>query len=245
MTILPCVYKIIHVETNRCYVGHTSKKSHIRFNQHLRLLRTNKHHSKHLQNSWNKHKEESFLFEVIEYCTEETKIVREQHYIDSLNSEFNVERKAGTSRIGTTQPRNLVERQRVRMKGNSYTKGRIMPDDEKEHRAAMNRGSKRTLEQRATISEAMKGVPHPNAIGHIVTSETRRKIKEATDATRPTMNGKQHRQDSKEKASSSMKAFIEKNGHPSLGKKRSPETIERMRIAQRALAERKRSLKIP
>lgn len=49
----------------------------------------------------------------------------------------------------------------------------------------------------------MKGVPHPNAVGHIVTPETRLKIKLATDATRPTMKGKHHSEETKAKIKAS------------------------------------------
>lgn len=49
------------------------------------LLRNGKHHSKHMQNSWNMYGEECFSFEILEECDKNNVILREQFWIDELS----------------------------------------------------------------------------------------------------------------------------------------------------------------
>lgn len=59
------IYKIINLVNDKFYVGSTINKK-VRFRQHRKLLRGNRHHCKHLQASWNKYGEEKFDFRVVE-----------------------------------------------------------------------------------------------------------------------------------------------------------------------------------
>jgi group I intron endonuclease len=63
------IYKIINVVNNKFYVGSTTNKK-VRFRQHRKLLRGNRHHCKHLQASWNKYGENKFEFVVVEIVNE-------------------------------------------------------------------------------------------------------------------------------------------------------------------------------
>lgn len=89
------IYLIKNKITGDSYIGSASKSISSRWGYHKRDLRANKHHSSRLQNSWNKHGEESFLFEIIEECLPSACIEREQFYIDSLNPTFNMNPIAG------------------------------------------------------------------------------------------------------------------------------------------------------
>lgn len=85
------VYKITNIQTKKNYIG-SSKNVYKRFYQHIKSLFKNKHHSLHLQRSWNKYGPNSFVFEIIEIIDknnfkddkEYMKILRnrEQYYID-------------------------------------------------------------------------------------------------------------------------------------------------------------------
>lgn len=58
-----------------------------RWQHHREDARNNKHHSKAFQNAWNKHGEDAFLFEVIEYVEDPDQLIeREQHWIEALES---------------------------------------------------------------------------------------------------------------------------------------------------------------
>mgnify|MGYP001031583557 CR=1 FL=1 len=59
------IYKIINLVNDKFYVGSTVNKK-VRFREHRKQLRGNRHHCKHLQSAWNKYGEEKFVFKVIE-----------------------------------------------------------------------------------------------------------------------------------------------------------------------------------
>ena len=59
------IYKIINLVNDKFYVGSTTNKK-VRFRDHRKQLRGNRHHCKHLQSAWNKYGEVKFTFEVVE-----------------------------------------------------------------------------------------------------------------------------------------------------------------------------------
>lgn len=67
------IYKIINVVNNKFYVGSTTNKK-VRFRQHRKLLRGNRHHCKHLQASWNKYGEDKFEFVVVEEVAQDIEL---------------------------------------------------------------------------------------------------------------------------------------------------------------------------
>lgn len=77
------VYKIANKINGKIYVG-SAKDFSERWNRHLRQLRKGKHHSKHLQRAYDKYGEDNFSFEIIEICSEEQRLEREQYYLDAL-----------------------------------------------------------------------------------------------------------------------------------------------------------------
>lgn len=79
------VYKIINTVTNKVYVG-SSKEIEKRIKSHFSMLKKKKHHSVPLQNSYNVHGLKSFTFEIIEECLEPDLFIREQIWIDELDS---------------------------------------------------------------------------------------------------------------------------------------------------------------
>jgi hypothetical protein len=93
------IYRIVRLGTDQCYVGHTSLPPQKRWWGHQSLLKRGKHHAPYLQNVWNKEGHDAFAFEIVEECLEEDKVVREQYYMDTLNSCFNCAPSAG-SKLG-------------------------------------------------------------------------------------------------------------------------------------------------
>lgn len=83
------IYEIFNLENGKRYVG-SSKDLYNRLHEHLHNLNNNKAHNKHFQYSWNKHGEDSFIYGILEYCDEEVRFDREQHYINSLEPEYNL-----------------------------------------------------------------------------------------------------------------------------------------------------------
>lgn len=58
------LYAIIHVPTNKAYVG-SSVNIQRRKKEHLRMLRNGSHHCAYLQNAWAKYGEKEFVFKQI------------------------------------------------------------------------------------------------------------------------------------------------------------------------------------
>lgn len=82
------IYRIIHIETDRCYVGQ-SIDINKRWKQHILDLNAERHHAVHLQRAWTKYGDNAFTFEILEECNLENLTEREQFWMDNLLSEFN------------------------------------------------------------------------------------------------------------------------------------------------------------
>ena len=75
------IYKILCIGSGKPYIG-SAVCLNSRWACHRNLLRNKKHSNKHLQNSWNKYGEDSFVFSVIENCPNNGLRNREQYWID-------------------------------------------------------------------------------------------------------------------------------------------------------------------
>lgn len=88
------VYKI-ECTDGRCYVGSTAQSFKKRWLHHINQLKKNKHHSKYLQNVYNKHGLDYFSFSILEIVEDSNKIIeREQYWLDLLTPQLNVLRLA-------------------------------------------------------------------------------------------------------------------------------------------------------
>lgn len=91
------IYCITNKITGKRYVG-SAVNFRIRRNQHLHHLRNKNHHSRYLQNAWNKYRENNFVFLVLEEVDDVNNLLtREQWYLDNTNCEYNICRIAGSS----------------------------------------------------------------------------------------------------------------------------------------------------
>lgn len=79
------IYKISNIKNGKFYIGSSSNIKE-RFNHHKWELNNNRHINKHLQNSWNKHGQDNFEFEVIDsiFGDRDAGYKLEQWYLDSL-----------------------------------------------------------------------------------------------------------------------------------------------------------------
>ena len=75
------IYRILNTINGKIYIG-SSKDVNSRFAHHRSSLRKGGHHSPLLQRSWDKHGEDAFLFEIVELCSVEDLMVREQTWLD-------------------------------------------------------------------------------------------------------------------------------------------------------------------
>jgi len=92
------IYKIRNTISDECYVG-SAEYFKKRWWNHVHYLDRNEHHSPHLQRAWNKYGKNTFIFEVVEVVDNiKFLIEREQFWIGQLNPQYNVLKKAGSSK---------------------------------------------------------------------------------------------------------------------------------------------------
>lgn len=79
------IYKIVNTKTNKYYIGSAISVSK-RLATHKHQLINNKHFNKHLQYSWNKYGGKYFNFDLIEECSKDNLLNREEYYINLFKS---------------------------------------------------------------------------------------------------------------------------------------------------------------
>jgi group I intron endonuclease len=79
------IYTITNLKNSKIYVGSTIRSFYERRNSHKSSLRNKTHVNRHLQRAFNKHGEDSFLFEILEECNIEYCRAQEQYWINILN----------------------------------------------------------------------------------------------------------------------------------------------------------------
>jgi group I intron endonuclease len=138
---LGAIYIITNIINQKIYIGSTS--NHIRRKKdHFNKLRTNKHHSPHLQKSFNKYGEENFIFEILEHVENLNDLLdREQYYLDLYKS------------YDHTRGYNICK-----IAGN--TTGYSHTEETKAKISKINKGRTPSEETRKKISELRKGKKH-------------------------------------------------------------------------------------
>ena len=117
------IYKIQNKKNGKFYLGSTNNFKR-RKSEHISKLRSKTHFNKHLQNSYNKHGENSFEFKVIDKVRGDLK-ESEQYYLDNLNPHYNINKKADriieTSDDFTDEHKNKIRKSKLGSK-NSLAK---------------------------------------------------------------------------------------------------------------------------
>lgn len=84
------IYKIINTQNNKCYIG-SSVNIRKRCREHIIRLKNKSHPNQYLQNSFNKHGEVNFIFELVEDVLDiNDLLIREGYFISSLNPQYNL-----------------------------------------------------------------------------------------------------------------------------------------------------------
>lgn len=163
------IYQILNLSNGKRYIG-SAKCFRKRWACHLSGFRTGKHPNRKLLRSWLKHGKESFVFEILETCTDEKLIVREQHWIDASRPEYNLSPTAGNC-LGVKMTDQAKRKISERNLGNMYCVGRKLSEATKRAIGVANskrRGFKRSPEAVAKSAAKHRGMKRSD--------ETRRKI---------------------------------------------------------------------
>lgn len=131
------IYRIVCTTNGKTYVGSAAKSIKGRAACHLSLLQSGEHPNVYLQRAWQKHGEDAFEFFVLEHCSPEDCVVREQHWIDTLKSTYDADGYNICKIAGSRQ-------------------GCVLSEESKEKIALTKRGRKASETTRKKMSEAQK-----------------------------------------------------------------------------------------
>ena len=167
------IYQIINLTNMKVYVG--SAVDFIkRRGEHFNKLKRNVHHNIYLQNSYNKHGEDNFIFEILEFVKDNSVLLeRENYYIeltDCTNPEkgYNICPKAGNC-FGVYPSEETRKKMSLKSKGRpkseetkkrmgEYQKTRIRSEEEKERARNLNVGRKFSEQAKKNMGDARIGI---------------------------------------------------------------------------------------
>ena len=145
------IYAIVNNATNSMYIGSAVNVTR-RLRVHKHYLHQGKHPSKHLQNSFNKHSDVVFSFEIVEFVDDKTKLIeREQLWIDFFKPAYN-KRKIADSCLGVKRS------PEARAKMSAAQKGKKQSPETIAKRIAAIKGRPRPPHVRAKISASHMGI---------------------------------------------------------------------------------------
>ena len=154
------IYQIRNLVNNKIYIG-SSINLRKREKEHFRDLKNCKHHSKKLQRAFNKYGEQNFIFEIIEFIEDKSKLLEhEQYWMDR----FNVVKKGYNicSIAGSALGRKHSKQSRLKL--SLLNKGERNYFYNKHMYAELNPfyGKKHTEETKLKISKANSGINNGN-----------------------------------------------------------------------------------
>ncbi len=163
MPYAPCeggIYAIFNTITEHRYIG-SAKHFKRRKYAHFKKLRNNIHPNPHLQAAFNKYGESAFIFEIVEVVSDMSILTeREQHYLDTLNPEYNI-RRIATSNIGIKFGPRSEKFKQFMSENMTGQPGVKWTDERKASHGEKLRGRKRTPEVIENYASKQRGVPCP------------------------------------------------------------------------------------
>lgn len=262
------IYGIWNTENGKVYVGSTC--GNVGFNRrwqlHKRQLTANVHINTHLQYAWNKYGADAFEFRIIEECTDEVLVSREQAWMDhygSMNPErgYNI-RGAGSHGEVSEETR---EKLSLALRGRKHSREHVKKV------ALANTGRKCTEETKAKLraftgersswfgkhhSEETKKKIRETHSGKPKTEEHRKKLRESLLGDKSPWYGRRHSEESKRKIREGnlgrkpsdetrrkMGEWQKGEKSPWYGKNHSDATKEKMKLAAKLIWEKRKAEK--
>ncbi len=148
------VYEIRNVANGNKYIG-SSVNINKRFKEHIRDLRSNRHHSIRLQRAWNKYREGSFVFEILKEVSIPELKKEEQILLDECINK-NMFYNMTFDSTAPSRGRKFSKKERNRM---SETAKKLMSNPEYKKRVMeASKIARDNPEVRKKISDAHKGI---------------------------------------------------------------------------------------
>ena len=170
--IVSGIYEIRNTLDGHRYVGSAINMQR-RWIKHVSDLNNNKHHSRHLQNAWNKYGATCFKFDILEYCFLPALVSREQFYMDTLIPEYNISPTA-YSPLGIKRTEETRSKMSKAMKGNKNTLGYKHTDESIAKISAAKMGNDIGKDARARVTAFNKicMIGNKHLLGHKHSKET-------------------------------------------------------------------------
>lgn len=214
------IYRIVCSKNGKMYIGSAIciKK---RLCKHKWCLKNNIHTNKHLQNAFNIYGSDSFIYEIIEICSEKILLEREQYWIDKFNAS---NRDFGFNVVPYSDRKAMSEETKEKI--SKALKGRKKTEEARKNMIlAQNNRSKEWNEK---ISAGQRG--------KIVSEETKKKQSEARikmiqDGYVSPLKDKQLSEERKKETSISMKEKY-KNGYVNPNKGKAMSMEQKIKLSQ-------------
>ncbi len=207
------IYQIKNLVNGKVYVGSAVNMYKRWHTSHIVNLRKNSHQNRHLQRSFNKHGEENFKFEVLQFVPDKKKLlIMEQKYLNKFNKNqlYNI-RLIAKSNLGLKFSKEAKQRMSRAVTGRKHTqdtknkmsnsaKGKPVSKKTRDKISKTLTGKKHTEETRQKMSIATKGFKH--------TKETKHKISIALIGKQKHWQGRKHLEETKNKIAIAHKKSI-------------------------------------
>jgi group I intron endonuclease len=136
------IYQIRNKDNGNRYIG-SSINIDKRFREHKCALKYNKHHNSHLQRAYNKYSISSFSFEILEYCSEDELLKREDCWRATYNSNILYDMELISGRPNKGRIFSQASKKRMSDAQKKYNK----------KYGSHNKGLKRSMEMKQKLSE--------------------------------------------------------------------------------------------
>jgi group I intron endonuclease len=175
------IYLIRNIINNKKYIGSTGSTVgfYRRWAIHKSELRGGYHRNKHLQYSWNKYGEQNFEFSILEECSENMLVIREQAWIDYYDSmnplkDYNHKEAANNGKLSLETKQKISDSQ----KGiNTWSKGR--KHSQKQNQEQSHRMKGNTINLGRKWDDNYKQKMSDSCSGKIKTEITKQKMRDA------------------------------------------------------------------
>lgn len=152
------IYKIICNKNNKVYIG-SSKDIEQRITRHFSQLKHLSHGNPHLQSAYNKYGEASFSYEIVEKCSVEKLLIREQYWMDITKCYDRLNGFNNTTKAD--RPLGYKHTDEAKRKMSEAKKGISLSPEHVNKIRNSNTGKKRTDEFKLRLSNMRKGKGNP------------------------------------------------------------------------------------